>query len=217
MNYGRIPIESGKVMSLYGSGTVSAPAAGVMPANAYTTSGIQFTTTDTVYDKTDMFYLSEKYSRRLFDVVVETTPKWMRIGLEIPVGSNQYRFQDDKVILGVQKTFGWVRGRLETLMIPEIHQGFVFGNDTNMAVNTGVRIRYTELEVEAPRDPTVVMKVLRGELPAKNITLPVSVVDRSIDSALSKTYGYTGFDMDIIADTESGLKEIESVLKGVLI
>lgn len=217
INYGALPLESGKTFSLYGGGTVTSGAAGVMPANSYTSSGVRFPTTDSVYDKTDMFYMSENYARRLFDVVLETTPKWLRVGLEIPVGSNQYRFQDDKVPLGVPKSFGWSRGAIETLMLPEIHQGFVFGNDTNVAVNTGARIRYSELEVEMPRDPTTILKVLRGEYKAKTITLPISIIDRSVDSALTKVYGYTGFDMGTIWDTETALASINKILPGVKI
>ena len=215
MHYGALPITSGMTVSQYAGGSTTAPAAGVIPAGSYTTSGIAFSTTDSVFEKTDMWYLSENYRNILFDVVLRTTPSFLRLGLELPVGSNQYRFQQDKVTLGVGKSFGWTRGEIETLMIPEIHQGFVFGNDSNIPVYTGAHFLYSEMEVEVPKDPTTVLKVLRGDVPFKSITLPISTSDASVDVALNKVYGYTGFDMDMTQDTATAIASITNTLKAV--
>lgn len=214
--YGALPITAGETLSVYGGGSVAAPAAGVMPAMSYTSTGKSFPLTG-AWDVNDMFYTNEEYRDRIFHIVGRTTPDWLRMGLEYPKGVKQYRYQRDNVILGVDKDFGFGRGVIETLQFPNIRQGWLFGNDTNMPVYTGMHFQYEELIIETPKDPVTVYDLLSGKQRAHHIDLPISVQDPSIQIALKKDYGYQGFDTTLIKQKDKAIASYTETIRGLII
>lgn len=198
LNYGALPISSGESMSSYDGGAVAVPADGVMPARGYTSTGssLAFDAPSDVtgtYDSTDMWYLPEDYRERLFHVNTHITPSWLRVGVQIPKGTSQMRFQRDRTIVGVDKSYGFGRGAFETVHIPELRMGYLFGNDTNVRLYTAVKFVYGEYEIGIPTDPNAVYSILSKDVPAHWVTLPVTSYDASIRMAFMKDYGFEGY------------------------
>jgi hypothetical protein len=215
-HYGPLPLPAGLPLSSYVGGSVPVPANGVMPVLSYTPigMGLRFPLSG-AYDETDMWYLPEDYRERLFHVISEVTPRWLRRDVEIPVGVVQGRFQRDKVTLGVDKLFGYARGRLEVVHFPKLHYGYRFGNDSNLNVYTGIRFTYAEYIVETPRDPELVFNVLSRRVPSHWVTLPVTVYDDSIARAFRDVYGFEGFPLYPADKKAEAIKAYQELLKGV--
>jgi len=216
MYYGALPLVSGETLPTLDGGSVAVPANGVLPARAYTSSGKSFPLTG-AWDVNDMFYTNEEYRDRIFHIVGRSTPDFLRLGLEYPKGVKQYRYQRDNVILGIEKTFGFGRGIIETVQFPNIHQGWLFGNDTNMPVYTGMNFQYEELIIETPRDPITIYEILSGQKKAHRIDLPISVQDPSLEIALKKNYGYYGFDTTLIKQKDAAIASYQAQIRGLII
>lgn len=189
--YGPLPLSSGDTLTSYDGGTVSVPADGVLPARAYTSNDISFPLNG-AYDENDMWYLPASYRERLFHVIQRVSPEFIRIDVRIPKGVTQARFQRDNVILGIDKGFGFTRGVVETIHVPELRYGFRYGNDTNLPVYTSVKFTYAEYVVEPPTSAQEVVAVITKKLGYWWVMPVTSYVD-SIRNALVKTYGIEGF------------------------
>lgn len=218
LNYGPLPLTAGMTLASYDGGVVSVPANGVMPARSYTSRGISFPfiMPDKILDNTDMWFLSKRYRERIYHVIQQVTPAWLRIDVEIPKGVVQQRFQRTAVPLGVEKDFGFTRGRLEIVHFPELYYGYKYGNDTNLPVYTFVRFIYGEYIVEIPDDPQAIAAALSRRMPAYWITMPVHHWDSSIESALRETYGITGFKVYAGYKWDRMIEEIKSLLPNVI-
>ena len=218
INYGALPLPVGTSLASSDTGAASVASAGVRPARSYTQLGssLMFTKTGS-YDNTDMWYTSEEYRDRIFYIVGKTTPSFLQMGMEYPRGVQQYRFQRDNVQAGVGQDFGFARGILETIQFPTLHQGWRFGNDSYMPVNTQMQFMYNELIIQTPQDPQRIYDVLMGNVPSRRIDLPIAVQDPSIPLALRKVYGYTGFDTTVLPDKTAALAQYATDLQGVII
>lgn len=193
IDYGTLPTEVGDVMSTFGGGTTTVGLAGDLPAGSYTT-GKQFGQSG-CWDESDMWFVPYSWNDRVYHVKTQITPGFTRVGLQIPQGVNQSRFQKERVVGGVDSTlgFGYNRGELETVHLPEIHYGYTFANDTNVTMRTGVRFIYGEYIVKIPNSASLICDVLSRGYPAHWVGLPISTADASITQGLKKTWGFDGF------------------------
>ena len=217
IDYGPLPIPTDYPFSSYVAGVVPAPADGVMPAYSYVPVGAELTfPLSGAYDETDMWYLPKNYRERIFHVITKVTPAWLRCEITIPKGVTQGRFQRDKVTTGIEKLFGYTRGTIETVHIPELRYGYRFGNDSSLNVYTGVGFAYGEYVIETPRDANLIFDVLTRRIKAdKWISLPIQTYDESVKRALLEDYGIEGFPVYGIHQRAEAIPEYESLLKEV--
>jgi len=218
--YGPSTLTSGSTVSLISGGTATVQAAGELPAYGYTPvgSGLSFPSPiNGAYDGTDMWYMNEDYRDRIFYIVARSKPHFLQMGIEIPKGIQQYRFQRDNVFTGVGKAFGFNRGVVETVQFPDVRQSWRIANDFNFPVWTAIEFQYNELIIETPRDPLTIYNILAGKLPAYRIDLPIQSADPSISINLQKVYGYTGFDMTLLPSQSDAVNSYSQALQGVLI
>ena len=217
-HYGAIPVPATGSLAGYDASSVSCVAAGVIPGRAYTAVGSGYAMALTsAYDASDMWYTNEDYRDRIFYIVAKTTPSFLQLGIEFPKGVQQYRFQRDNVMTGVGTNWGFSRGMIETVQFPDIHQSLRVGNDSNLAVYTGLQYQYNELIIETPRDPLTIYNILAGRIPSYRVDMPIQVQDPSIPINLQKVYGYTGFDMSLLSAPTEAVKAYTATLGGVLI
>ena len=214
INYGPLPLPSGTPLSTYDGGSTTVPADGILPARAFTPTGISFPWTG-AYDPSDMWYLPDSYRERIFHVIQYITPDFVRVDAEIPKGVNQGRFQRDKISTGVFYNFGFSRGKIEMIHIPEIRYGYRYGNDTNMDLYTFVRFVYGEYLIEIPTDPELIWNILQRKIPSKWVSLPINVYDDSIRRALTKDYGIEGFTLYPVNKKPEAISEYSSVVKDI--
>jgi hypothetical protein len=220
INYGALPIKSGTTLYTYDGTTTTVPADGVLPARAYTLSGILFPPTSditTLFDTTDMWYTNEDYATRLFHVVLRTTPAFLRTDVQVPVGVIQRFFQKANASVGVDKTFGFKRGEVETVIFPKIHYGWRFGNDTNMSVYTFAKFIYREYEVEIVKDPDTIFNISVYRFPAKWKTAPIMAWDYSIKQAFETVYGFSGYPIHTVYERDQAIAEYRNLAMGVKI
>lgn len=201
LNYGSIPITSGEAWGSYDGGTTTAPADNVIPNRAYTmtNSSKLFTPPSDMsntYSSTDMFYIpADDFRNRIFHIYMDLTPHFIRCGIQIPRGQNQLRYQNNRVILGVDKTSGWQWGGLELVQFPEINMGYMFGNDTNVDWYNSVVFRYGEYIIGIPGDAETIFDLLNKNRPAHWLELPIASYDSTIRAGFNKTYA-DGRDFD---------------------
>jgi hypothetical protein len=212
--YGSLPIMQNTSFSSYDGLSVTVPEAGVIPARSYTSNGLTFPLRD-AYDANDMFFTPKDYADRLVHAKFTVEPNVLRLGLEIPRGLKQYKFQRDKILAGVDRAFGFSRGSIETVFIPELRYGLQIGNDTNIDFRTNVNIDFSEYVIEIPTDPELIYNVLVGKVDSYIVGLPVSTYDASIANALRQSYGFEGFDRSNIADREKTIAQINSTIKAL--
>jgi len=222
-NYGTLPTAVGDVLNTYDAGNATVGIAGELPARSYTT-GRQFPLSD-VWDESDMWFTPYTWNDRIFHVKTRVTPGFVRVGLQIPQGVNQSRFQKERVVGGTnyQTGFGYQFGSIETVHMPEMHYGYTFGNDTNLNLRTGVEFTYGEYVVKIPNSPTLIADVLSKSYPAYWVGLPVSTADSTVTQGLKKTWGFDGFSVYPNLKRDTAIKEYTSILgssdvvsKGVL-
>jgi len=211
IDYGPLPLKAGDILPTYDGGSVSVPADGVLPGRAYT-GDLSFPYRG-VFDETDMWYTPPDYRDRLLHVVQEVTPGFVRVEVRIPKGVAQGRFQRNKLVTGVDKDFGFARGRLEVVHLPGVRYGFRYGNDTNADLATFVRFEYAEYEVEVPRSPHLVFDILVRRVPSYWLTLPYNATDRSVNERIEEAYGFLGFPLYRIDQREEALREYSSLLE----
>jgi hypothetical protein len=213
LNYGPLPLRAGMTLPLLTGGTVTVPADGVLPAMAV--AGPLSVPMPGVVEETDMWFVRRDMNDRLFHVHQYITPAWVRVELQIPIAVRQRRFQKDKLIIGVERLWGYNRGYIEVFHIPEVRYGYVYANDTNLNVYTNVRFRYAEYEVEIPRSPELIFDIITGRVPAYWYTVPVTTMDRAFEQALLQSYGFTGFNMYRHDERARAVAEIGEALRGV--
>jgi hypothetical protein len=213
--YGPIPIKSGETLTSYDGGTVTAPADGVIPARSYT-SPKTFPLSG-AYDPSDMWYYPSEESERLYHVFQQVTPGFLRVDVQIPMGSVQTRFQRGRVITGVDRDFGFARGGLETFHLPKLHYGFRYGNDTNLNLRTSVEFLYGEYVVETPRDAELIFNILQRKVPAYWYDLPIVSYDPDIKSSLLDSYGFEGFLLYRLDEKDKALADYAKGLERVRI
>ncbi|MEM1710530.1 MAG: hypothetical protein QW820_06535 [Sulfolobales archaeon] len=214
IDYGPLPLVSGEVLPTYEGGSERVPADGVMPGRSYTQTGRSFPLKG-AFDETDMWYVHEDERERLFHVIQRITPEFLRADVQIPRGVTQGRFQGDRVVTGVDRDFGFARGKLEVVHLPRLRYGYRYGNDTNMSVRTFVKFTYGEYIVETPRDSQLIFDVLTRRTQAHWVTLPISVWDPAIETALNLTYGFTGFTVYGVHERDKAIREYSELLKSV--
>lgn len=223
LDYGSIPTTAAQVLNTYDGTTHTVGVAGELPPRSYT-AGTQFAKSG-CWDETDMWFVPYTWNDRIYHVRMQTSPGFVRVGLQIPKGVNQSRFQKERVVGGVDTTqgFGYNFGEIETVHFPEIHYGYTFGNDTNLHLKTGVRFIYGEYVVKIPNSAALIADVLSRSYPAHWVGLPVSTADASITQGLKKTWGFDGFTVYPNQFREQATKEYGAILasadvsgKGVL-
>jgi hypothetical protein len=213
-NYGMLPISSGYSFTSYDTASPTASADGTIPGRAYTANGLQFPLDD-AWDENDMWYLPETYRERIFHVIQYVTPAFLRMDVQIPINTNQGKFQREEVSIGINKDFGFTRGRLETVHLNRIHYGYRYGNDTNFEVYTTVRFVYGEYEIEIPRDAELIFQILNHKVPSHWITLPISTLDSNVENSMRISYGILGFPVYGLHQRERALSEYNALLKEV--
>jgi hypothetical protein len=221
--YGTIPTSVGDVLNTYDAGTATVGIAGELPARSYTT-GKQFPASD-VWDTTDQWFVPYTWNDRVYHAKMKVTPGFVRVGLQIPQGVNQSRFQKERVVGGAsyQTGFGYHRGELEIVFMPEMHYGIQFGNDTNLNLRTGVEFVYGEYIVKIPNSASLIFDVLSRSYPCHWVGLPVTTADSTITQGLKKTWGFDGFQVYPNLKRDQAIKEYTAILgspdvvsKGVL-
>jgi hypothetical protein len=200
INYGAIPFVTTDVLPTYDGSSGSPVANGRVPSRSYTNTYMTFgrtalSSTLNVYDTNDIFYLPDEFNERLFHVQAYFYPEFLRVGLEIPAGTKQDRFQRERVIGGVGTSLGWRRGNQEVVIFPELRVGWQFGNDTELDAYTGARFVFGEYLVKIPDDPDIIWRVLSEDEESHRVKLPIAAVDPSVNQAMTKSYGFTGFDI----------------------
>lgn len=215
LNYGPLPLEAGMALSTFDGGSTSVPDNGIIPARAYT-NGLTFSMPG-AYDSGDMWYVPEDYRDRLFHVIQHVTPAFLRVDVQIPMAVTQGRFQKDKIVTGVDKGFGFARGSYETVHIPKVHYGYRYGNDTNVDLYSFVKFIYGEYVVEIPKNSSLIFDALTHRIPSCWISLPINIMDPSIENALIDTYGVTGFPMYCMDEREKALRDYDTLLREVKI
>ena len=218
IHYGPLPLPAGLMLPSYVGGAIPVPVAGVMPGTTYIPSelAISFPFRG-VFSETDMWYIPKDWRERLFHVITEVTPKWLRIDVQIPKGVTQGRFQRDQVSTGVDKPFGFARGRIELIHFPEIHYGYRFGNDTNLNVYTGVDFTYAEYIIEVPKSPDLIFDILTRRIPSKWITMPITIYNDTIKRAFLETYGIEGFPLYREDQRSEAVSAYSSILMEVMV
>ena len=173
IDYGALPTTAGQVLNTYDGSTIAVGFNGEMSARAYT-PGIKFPMSN-VWDSTDMWFVPYTWNDRVFHVRTNITPGCVRMGLQIPQGVNQSRFQKERVVGGVDQStgFGYNFGEMETVHLPEIHYGYTFGNDTNIDFRSGVKFTYGEYYVKIPNSSSLIFDVLSRNYPAHWVGLPM--------------------------------------------
>lgn len=196
----------------YDSGTPVASAPGCLPGRAYTDSdGVQFDLRGTE-DVHDMWKTDSKYYDRLFHVTMNVNPGFVRVGVDMPSGTNQARFQRTKKAIGIGSDFGWRYGRTESVAFPEIDVAYQFGNTTNAELRPTCEFTYGEYIVGIPADPEVIFRTLIGREAAHWVTLPITIYDSAISQGLLRTYGTDGFRLYPANQTSVAVDEYQRVL-----
>jgi len=213
IDYGPLPLSAGASLPTFDGGSVTVPSDGVIPARAYT-EGLSFPLEE-AFDRSDMWYTPEDYRDRLFHVIQYVTPAFLRVDVQIPTAVTQGRFQKDKVVTGVSKPFGFARGFYEIVHLPKVHYGYRYGNETNVDLRTFVKFVYAEYVVETPRSSSLIFDVLTRRLPSKWVSLPVNIMDATVERALIDVYGVTGFPLYRLDERDRALREYDALLRGV--
>jgi len=214
IDYGPLPISSGSTLPTLDGGSATVPEDGVLPARAYTATGIQFPSpVPNVHASSDMWYLQEDARDRLFHVFQRVTPAWLRVDVQVPTGVTQARFQANRATLGVDRAFGFSRGCAEVAHIPKLSYGYRYANEANLDVRTFVRFEYAEYVVEVPRNPRLIFDILARRVPSLWVSLPASTMDPAIERALDDVYGFRGFKVYREDEAQKAVKEYEEALK----
>ena len=223
-DYGRLPTLTTDAETQYVTNggnptgiTPSPPAAGTIQQNCYT-QNIQFALTN-AYDNTDMWYYPEDYRDRLFEVITNITPAYLRVAVNIPTNVTQQGFQKNRVAGGIGQVFGYKRGRFQVLHLPKLHYGYEFGNDTNIVPYVRIKFLYGEYIVEIPQDPNTIFSILNKDprFPARWSTLPVETYDPLLKTSLVNSYGFEGFPIYPIDQKATAITTYQSLLQEALV
>ena len=195
--YGPLPILKGQTLYRLDGGSTSAPADGALAPFSFT-DALKFPPkqewkTAMFFDvEDDMFRLpKEEYKDALMHVFMRVEPSWIRVEPQIPPGVPHMRFREDRIVVGADKPFGFVRGSLEMIYLPGMDVGYVFANDTNATVKTRVKFNVGMYRVEVVKDEEFVSKVLEKQVHAYWFKLPL--YSDTIRDILHSVYGFEGF------------------------
>lgn len=221
-DYGPIPVTTSTGAGLYSGGASAFPATGIFTAGTYTLNGIQFPYQSSsaynlmgqTYDPNDLWYMNKDNSDRIYQILAYFSPSWLRVSLQIPTGTNQTAFEKTTVPTGITSSLGYKRGFMETIQIPYIHYGWLFGNDTNLSVFTMARFVYAEDVVEIPSQPETIFNVLSGNVPAHWITLPITNFSSGIARAFSNVYAndFQGFKVYPATERSKAIADYQQTL-----
>jgi len=207
-----LPTTTATSFRSYDSATPAATATGCLPARAYTAaSGLQFDMTG-VENTADMWDLDHTYYDRLFHVNLRVSPGFVRVGVDMPSGTSQARFQRTKKSIGIGSDFGWRYGSTEFVPFPEVDCSYQFGNTTNVELRPKCAFTYGEYVVGIPSDPDIVYKVLIGKEPSHSVTMPISIYDAAISQGLIRTYGTDGFRIFPNTQYSAAIDEYQAVI-----
>ena len=211
-DYGALPTVANQVLNTYDATTQTVGKDGELPARSYVTN-MKFPLNN-VWDSSDMWFVPYTWNDRVFHVKTEITPGFARMGLQIPLGVNQSRFQKERVVGGVDQStgFGYNFGNIETVHLPEIHYAYTVGNETNVPLKTGVKFTYGEYYVKIPNSASLIFDVLSRNYPAHWIGLPMATVDATVTQGLVKTWGFDGFTVYPNTFRTQALQEYGSIL-----
>jgi hypothetical protein len=217
LDYGPIPLKTGDTLNSFDVGTVSVPEDGVIPARSYTPKGYLYPPIISgTWDTTDMWFYPSDWAERLFHIIAEWTPRLMRVGLELPIGTKQTAFQQERIDLDINSPFGWARGKLEIAQLPALHYGYLFANETSAAFYTHTRFTYAEYIVDIPHDPETIFNIINYRTPAYWITMPIrKTYEAKIETALKEAYGYEGFPIYGVDQHSMAIAEYKKILEGV--
>lgn len=213
INYGPLPFTANETLDSFDGGSVTVPAAGVLPARAYTKTGKTFPGADVLVEKSDMWYVTEDYRDRLFHVKQFIAPDFVRVGLEIPPGTTQAFFQKSKQALLIKDDWGFKRGSYETVHLPKLHYGYLYANDLNIQVWTSVKFVYGEYIVKIPSNAELIFNILTRKVPAHEVTLPVTSYTSEILNALKTDYGFEGFDQPLSWKRDEMIKSYNEAIE----
>lgn len=188
-----LPTTPLTVFRSYDSGTHVASANGCLPEYSYTSpAGIQFPMPG-VENPDNMWDLDNTYYDRLFHTYLNVYPGFVRVGVDMPTGLNQARFQRTKKSVGIGTDIGWRYGFNEFVNIPEVDSSYQFGNTTNVELVPTCKFTYAEYIVGIPADPDVIFRVLTGKEPAHRVAMPITTYDSAVSQGFIRTYGADGF------------------------
>ena len=223
--YGPIPIPQGASVSLYSGGALSVPYNGVLPPMSYTgsipipplssiTASLPTGTLPTTYDRTDMFYYPSSNRNWLFHWVMKAQPSWLRVEIDIPIGTTEYYLYNSPINVGY--AMGWRRGSIEFIVFPDVHYGFRFGNDMPFGVMTGLFFKWAWYKVYVPNDPTIIYNAINHKMPNTvywTIPLAPSGIPSELERAWLDTYGFDGF--PIIEEQAKAISEYQQILNSI--
>jgi hypothetical protein len=220
-DYGPLPLSAGDTLTMFVGSAVTVPADGVLPAMCFTGDlrfpAIPGTALANVRDTSDIWYLDKDDRDRLFHVRMYVYPPIIRAHVRIPTNVTQYRFQRDRVALGIEAPLGFSRGLLEVVHIPYLIYGYRFANDTNLDLRTYVRFVFGEYVVEIPRSAELIFDILTRRVPSHWITMPIASLEPAIRTALSDVYGFReprwGFRLYRADERSTAIREYNEVLK----
>lgn len=133
----------------------------------------------------DMFYYTD--NDRLLHVHAYIRPMFLRILLEIPIGTKTYSFRGI-VVQRLDRDFGWFRHYKEIVFPPRIHVGWSFFNPSTLPMLTHARFIIGEYLVEPLLDRDALVKILMGRSPAYQVTFGGMNRFREIEEAV-ETWG----------------------------
>ena len=214
LEYPMLPLKKGMTLAMYGGGTVTVPEDGIFPPMSFTDRCVYFPMPN-AYDPTDMFYVPKDWKDTIFHVYHHVKPGWIRIEVEIPPDTIQISYQRDKISGGVSTNFGFARGTIEVIHLPDVKVGYKFGNDTSAAVLTSDFMIIGEYHVELVLEPEVVFDAIVGKIPAYVYTLPVYRTTDYVMSKIEETYGFRGFPIYPSYKREEAIKTYEEIVKQV--
>jgi hypothetical protein len=209
-----LPLAAGTPCKSFTSGTVNAPADHVLPAFSFTDPPVTLTLKalqHSLVDPNDMFSMrltAPSYPDILFYYCIRTVPNWIRIIMEAPPGTTQRFFQADRIALNIDGPFGYNRGYVETVQPSALKYFWVFGNDTNLAVHTHLKVEYAEYRVAPVQNAEVVFSLLnpivddyRGvPVPVvirnrrvKRVQIPLTNMDSQTEADLRASFGTIGY------------------------
>ena len=222
-DYGQIPTlttDSETAFTTIGgvpSFTASPPANGTIQQTCYT-QNLTFPLTN-AYDNTDMWYYPEDYRDRLFEVITNFTPAYLRVAVNIPTNVTQQGFQKNRVAGGIGQVFGYKRGRFQVVHLPRLHYGYEFGNDCNIAPYTRIKFQYAEYIVEIPKNPQTIFQILNKDprFPARWTNLPIVSYDPLVKDSLIRSYGFEGFPIFPLDQQSAAINAYSDLLQEALV
>jgi len=169
--------------------TFSGYSSGVIPARQ-TTEEFTFSYSRLVPEiSPDMWYFSDE--NKVYHVHIYIEPAHLlRVFKRIPYGTTPYEFRGVSAspTLALNIEFGFTRGYVEQVYLPNIKIGWMVTNPTNIDLRTYVRFVYGEYETEFIEDPEAIWDIMIGKILAywyafgAEIPIPTGTIKRALDA-----------------------------------